>query len=165
VPTVNAAADGIKVVATNRRAFHDYFIDEKIEAGLSLTGTEIKSIRAGRVNLRDAYASIDRGEAWLLGAHIAPYEQGNRYNHEPTRPRKLLLHRGEINSLAGKVGRSGYTLIPLQMHLTRGRAKVELGLARGKRSFDKREGIARRDAQREIERAMSVRYRERDRDR
>ena len=159
--TSDGARNGVKVVATNRRAFHDYFIDERIEAGLSLTGTEIKSIRAGRVNLRDAYANIDRGEAWLVGAHIAAYDHGNRYNHEPTRSRKLLLHREEINSLAGKVGRSGFTLIPLQMHLKGGRAKVELGLARGKRSFDKRESIARRDAQREIERAMSDRRRDR----
>jgi SsrA-binding protein len=154
MPSPSQSSDGIKVVATNRRAFHDYFVDERIEAGLALTGTEIKSIRAGRVNLRDAYASIDKGEAWLVGAHIAPYDHGNRYNHEPTRTRKLLLHKDEIDSLAGKIGRSGYTLIPLQLHLKRGRAKVELGVARGKRSYDKRESIARRDAQREIDRAM-----------
>lgn len=152
--------EGIKVVATNRRAFHDFFVDERMEAGLALTGTEIKSIREGRVNLRDAYADIDHGEAWLRGAHIAPYDHGNRYNHEPTRPRKLLLHRDEIAELAGKVSRSGYTLIPLQLYLKRGRAKVELGLARGKRSFDKRESISRRDAQREMEREMSRRGRE-----
>ncbi|HEV3310973.1 MAG TPA: SsrA-binding protein SmpB [Chloroflexota bacterium] len=151
--------DGIKVIAGNRRAFHDYFIEEKIEAGMSLTGTEIKSVRLGRVNLREAYATIDRGEAWLVGAHIAPYEHGNRYNHEPTRSRKLLLHKDQIASLAGKVGRPGFTLIPLQVYLKRGRAKVELGLGRGKRSFDKRESIARRDAQREMDRAMSDRRR------
>lgn len=161
MPSLNGSSNGIKVIATNRRAFHDYFVDEKIEAGLALTGTEIKSIREGRVNIRDAYASIDRGEAWLVGAHIAPYEHGNRYNHEPTRTRKLLLHKSEIDSLAGKVKRSGYTLIPLQVHLKAGRAKVELGLARGKRSYDKRESIARRDAEREIDRALSNRRRER----
>ena len=153
------ASEGIKVVATNRRAFHDYFIDEKIEAGMALTGTEIKSIREGRINLREAYADFERGEAWLRSAHIAQYEQGNRYNHEPTRPRKLLLHKDEIAALAGKVSRPGFTLIPLQVYLKRGRAKVELGLARGKRSYDKREAISRRDAQREIEREISRRER------
>jgi len=151
--------NGVKVIATNRRAWHDYFIDEKIEAGLSLTGTEIKSVREGRVNLRDAYADIDRGEAWLVGAHIAPYDHGNRYNHEPTRSRKLLLHKTEIHSLAGKVTRPGFTLIPLQMYLKGGRAKIELGLARGKREYDKRQAISRRDAQREIDRALSGRER------
>lgn len=158
-----AGADegGVKVVATNRRAWHDYFIDEKIEAGLVLSGTEIKSIREGRVNIRDAYAQFVKGEAWLVGAHIAHYEQGNRYNHEPTQSRKLLMHRDEIQSFAGKTSRPGFTLIPLQVHLRRGRAKVELGLARGKRSYDKREAIARRDAQREIDRAMSDRRRDR----
>ncbi len=149
------AENGTKVVAVNRRAWHDYFIDDKLEAGLALTGTEIKSIREGRVNLREAYARILNGEAWLEGAHIAHYEQGNRYNHEPTRSRKLLLHRKEIDSLAGRINRTGYTLIPLQLYLKGGRAKVELGLARGKRSYDKRESIARRDAQREMDRAMS----------
>ena len=159
MPQSERETEGIKVVATNRRAWHDYFIDEKVEAGLALTGTEIKSIRAGRVNLRDAYANIDKGEAWLMGAHIAPYDHGNRYNHEPTRPRKLLLHKSEIGSLRGKITRPGFTLIPLQVYLKRGRAKVELGLARGKRSFDKRETIARRDAQREIDRAVADRRR------
>jgi SsrA-binding protein len=159
MPTGNTQ-EGVKVVATNRRAWHEYFIDEKIEAGMALTGTEIKSIREGRVNLRDAYASLDKGgEAWLMSAHIAPYEQGNRYNHEPTRPRKLLLHKSEINSLAGKVSRPGFTIIPLQMYLKNGKAKVELGLARGKRTFDKREAIARRDAQRDIDREMAGRRR------
>lgn len=146
--------DSIKVIAVNRRAWHDYFIEAKIEAGLALTGTEIKSIREGRVNLRDAYASFDNGEAWLMGAHVAQYEHGNRYNHDPIRSRKLLLHKDEIATLAGKAGRTGYTLIPLQIYLKRGRAKIELGLARGKRSYDKREAIARRDAQREIDREV-----------
>src|SRR5579872_904175 len=144
--------DSIKVIATNRRAFHDYFIDEKVEAGLALTGTEIKSIRAGRVSLREAYADVEGGEAWLRAAHIAPYDHGNRYNHEPTRPRKLLLHKKEIASLAAKVSRPGFTLVPLQVYLKGCRAKVELGLARGKRAYDKRSDISRRDAQREIER-------------
>ena len=153
------SSEDVKVIATNRRAFHDYFIDDQIEAGLALTGTEIKSVREGRVNLRDAYADFERGEAWLRGAHIAQYEQGNRYNHEPTRPRKLLLHRSEIALFAGKASRPGFTLIPLRMYLVRGRAKVELGLARGKRSYDKRETISRKDAQREIEREVARRER------
>ncbi len=152
-------ASAVKVVAQNRRAWHDYFVEERVEAGLALTGTEIKSIREGRVNLREAYALIDSGEAWLHGLHIAPYAHGNRYNHDPTRTRKLLLHRQEIDRLAGRVRQSGYTLIPLQLHLRNGRAKIELGLGRGKRSYDKRQSIARRDAQREIDRALSRRVR------
>lgn len=147
----------VKVVAVNRRATHDYFIDDRVEAGLVLTGTEIKSIREGRVNLREGYARIVDGEAWLVNVHIAPYEQGNRYNHEPLRDRKLLLHRDEIDSLVGKARQKGYTLIPLQLYLKHGRAKVELGLARGKREYDKRESIARREAQREIERHLRAR--------
>jgi SsrA-binding protein len=142
----------VKVVAVNRRATHDYFIDDRIEAGLVLTGTEIKSIREGRVNLREGYARVHDGEAWLINVHIAPYEHGNRYNHEPLRDRKLLLHRDEINALIGKLRQRGYTLVPLQLYLKHGKAKVELGLARGKHQYDKREAIARREAQREIER-------------
>jgi SsrA-binding protein len=144
----------VKVMAVNRRATHDYFVDERIEAGLVLTGTEIKSIREGRVNLREGYARIVGDEAWLVNVHIAPYEQGNRYNHEPLRDRKLLLHRDEISALAVKVRQRGYTLIPMQLYLKHGRAKVELGLARGKRQYDKREAIAKREAQREIERGL-----------
>jgi SsrA-binding protein len=147
----------VKVVAVNRRATHDYFIDDRIEAGLVLTGTEIKSIREGRVNLREGYAAVANGEAWLRNVHIAPYEQGNRYNHEPLRDRKLLLHRDEINTLMGRVRQRGYTLVPLQIYLKHGRAKVELGLARGKREFDKRQSIAKREAQREIERHVRQR--------
>ena len=147
----------VKVIAVNRRATHDYFIDDRVEAGLVLTGTEIKSIREGRVNLREGYARVVGNEAWLVNVHIAPYEQGNRYNHEPLRDRKLLLHRDEIATLVGKARQRGYTLIPLQMYLKHGRAKVELGLARGKRQYDKREAIATRDAQREIERGIRAR--------
>jgi len=152
--------DGVKVMATNRRAFHDYFIDEKLEAGLVLTGTEIKSIREGRVNLREGYARIGNGEAWLSNVHIAPYEQGNRYNHEPLRERKLLLHRSEINRLVGQLRQRGYTLVPLQLYLSHGVAKVELGLARGKKQFDKRHAIAEREARREIERGIRERARQ-----
>lgn len=145
------------MVASNRRAYHDYFIDDTIEAGLVLTGTEIKSIREGRVNLRDGYVRIADGEAWLTNVHIAPYEQGNRYNHEPLRDRKLLLHRDEIDSLVGRARQRGYTIIPLQLYLKRGRAKVELGLARGKKQYDKRAAIAEREARRDIERALRTR--------
>jgi SsrA-binding protein len=148
-----------QVIAVNRRAFHDYHIDDRIEAGLVLTGTEIKAVRAGHVSLMEAYARIDRGEAWLWNAHIAPYEQGNRYNHEPRRTRKLLLHRNEIESLIGRVRMRGYTLIPLRIYLRHNRAKVELALARGKREFDKREAIAEREARRDVERALRERRR------
>lgn len=151
------SGEHVKVVAVNRRATHDYFIDDRIEAGLVLTGTEIKSIREGRVNLREGYARVLNGEAWLVNVHIAPYEQGNRYNHEPLRDRKLLLHRDEIARLIGQVRQRGYTIVPMQLYLKHGRAKVELGLARGKREFDKRESIARREAQRDIDRALRAR--------
>ncbi|HLJ66545.1 MAG TPA: SsrA-binding protein SmpB [Chloroflexota bacterium] len=147
----------VKVIAVNRRATHDYFIDERIEAGLVLTGTEIKSIREGRVNLREGYARIIGDEAWLVNVHIAPYDHGNRYNHEPLRDRKLLLHRGEIATLIGRVRQRGYTMVPLQLYLKHGKAKVEIGLARGKHQYDKRESIAKREAQREIERGLRAR--------
>ena len=141
-------------VAVNRRAYHDYFIDEKYEAGVMLTGTEIKSVRNGRANLREGFVRIDGKEAWLESVHISPYAQGNVMNQEPVRPRKLLLHRKEISSLIGKVKQKGYTLIPLRMYIARNRAKVEVGLARGKRQYDKREAIAEREAKREIARAV-----------
>lgn len=153
------SGENVKVVAVNRRATHDYFIDDRLEAGLVLTGTEIKSIRAGRVNLREGYARVSNGEAWLLNVHIAPYEQGNRYNHEPVRDRKLLLHKGQIDELLGKSRQRGYTIVPLQLYLKHGRAKVELGLGRGKKEYDKRESIAKREAQREIERGIRNRDR------
>ena len=142
-----------KDVAVNRRAYHDYFIDEKLEAGLVLTGTEVKSMRNGRSNLRDGYVRIDGNEAWLENVHISPYAQGNLMNHDPMRPRKLLLHRKQIAGLIGKVRQKSYTLIPLRVYFARNRAKVEIGLARGKRQYDKRQAIAERDAKREIERA------------
>ncbi|MDQ2741602.1 MAG: SsrA-binding protein SmpB [Chloroflexota bacterium] len=153
------SGERVKTIAVNRRATHDYFIDDRVEAGLVLTGTEIKSIREGRVNLREGYARITDHEGWLVNVHIAPYEQGNRYNHEPLRDRKLLLHRKEIDALVGKVRQRGYTLVPTQLYLKHGRAKVELGLARGKREFDKRESIAKREAQRDIERGLRDRNR------
>jgi len=141
-------------VAVNRRAYHDFFIDEKYEAGMMLTGTDVKSVRNGRTNLRDGYVRIDGGEAWLENVHISPYAQGNLMNHEPLRPRKLLLHRKQIASLIGKVKQRGYTLIPLRVYFSRNHAKVEIGLARGKRQYDKREAIAEREAKREIARAV-----------
>jgi SsrA-binding protein len=151
----------VKVIAVNRRATHDYHIDDRVEAGLVLTGTEIKSIREGRINLREGYARINNGEAWLSNVHIAPYEHGNRYNHEPLRERKLLLHKRELSELVGRVRQRGYTLIPMQVYLKHGKAKVELGLARGKREYDKRHSIAKREADREIERGMRDRERNR----
>ena len=141
-------------VAVNRRAYHDYFVDEKLEAGIMLTGTEVKSVRNGRTNLRDGFVRIDGNAAWLENVHISPYEQASLMNVEPTRPRKLLMHRREIASLIGKVRQKGYTLIPLRVYFKRNHAKVELGLARGKREYDKREATAERDAKREIARAM-----------
>ena len=141
-------------IAVNRRAFHDYFIDERYEAGLVLTGTEVKSLRAGRANLREGFVRIDGHEAWLENVHISSYPQGGYVNHEPMRPRKLLLHSREIASLVGKVKQRGYTLIPLRLYFSRNHAKVEIGLARGKRQYDKRQALAEADAKREMERAV-----------
>jgi SsrA-binding protein len=143
----------IKVVSENRKARHDYFIEESYEAGIALTGTEVKSLRAGKANLKDSYAQVEKGEMFLYNMHISPYEQGNRYNVDPVRPRKLLLHKKEINSLLGKVMQQGLTLIPLKVYFFRGRAKVELALAKGKKIYDKRAALAEKDARREIERA------------
>ena len=148
-----------KTVAVNRRAHHQYAIEETLEAGLALTGTEIKSIRAGRVNLAEAYARIERGEAWLIGAHIAPYEQGNRNNHEPTRTRKLLLHRDQIAELVGRTQAKGFTLVPMKLYIRNGMAKREIGIGRGKKEFDKRRTIAERDARRDLERSTKERVR------
>ena len=148
-----------KTVAVNRRARHQYAIEETLEAGLALTGTEIKSVRAGRVNLAEAYARIERGEAWLIGAHIAPYEQGNRNNHEPTRTRKLLLHRDQISELVGRTQAKGFTLVPLKLYIRNGMAKLELGIGKGKKAFDKRRTIAERDARRDLERSTKERVR------
>jgi len=147
-----------KAVATNRKAYHDYFIEEKFEAGIMLQGTEVKSIREGRVNLQDSYASVKGAEAFLHHCHISPYSHGNIANHDPLRPRKLLLHRKEINRLVGKTQQQGLTLIPLSIYFSkRGLAKVELGLAKGKKQHDRRESIKTRDASREMERAMKER--------
>ena len=146
---------GKKIICVNKRARFDYAIDEVFEAGLVLRGTEVKSLRAGRANLKDAYAETRDGEMFLLHAHINQYEQANRFNHEPERPRKLLLHKREIHRLAGKTQERGLTLVPTRMYFSRGKAKVELGLAKGKRQYDKRQDLKRRDAQREIARALA----------
>jgi SsrA-binding protein len=147
---------GEHTIAVNRKARHEYHIDETFEAGLVLTGTEIKAVRANKVNLANAYARVEHGEAWLMDAHIAPFEQGNRYNHEPKRVRKLLLHRSEIDELLGRAKQKGQTIVPLRLYINeRGRAKVELALARGKQLHDKRRDIAERDARREVQRELA----------
>src|SRR5690606_15531768 len=145
---------GAKVVARNKKAFHDYHIEDTYEAGIVLTGTEIKSIRQGRVNLKDSYALIDKGEIYLLNMHISPFEQGNRFNPDPTRTRKLLLHKEQISKLIGLTQQKGLTLVPLDLHLRNGFAKVQLALAKGKKLHDKRQAIAKRDADREIRREL-----------
>ena len=147
---------GEKTIALNRRAHHEYTITDTVEAGIVLTGSEIKSVRANKVNLSDAYARIEKNEAWLIGAHIAQFAQANRWNHEPKRVRKLLLHRSEIDELKGKMGAKGLTLIPLRLYISqRGRAKLELGLGRGKQLHDKRRDIADREAKRDVAREMA----------
>lgn len=148
------AKDEIQVVAENRKARHDYFVEETFEAGIALQGTEVKSLRAGHVNLRDGYAQVVNGELFLENVHISPYAQANRFNHDPLRRRKLLMHKREILRLHAALREKGYTLVPLRLYFKRGRAKVELGLARGKKLYDKRADIAARDAQRTIARAM-----------
>jgi SsrA-binding protein len=145
---------GEKLIASNKKAFHDYFVLDKWEAGISLSGTEVKSSREGRVNLKDSYAAIKGGEAFLLNCHISPYSHGNRENHDPTRTRKLLLHKNEIRKLIGKTNEKGLTLIPLRVYLKHGRIKVELGLARGKKQYDKRETERRKEAERETRKAV-----------
>ena len=144
----------IKTVATNRKAYHDYHLQDSIEAGIALTGTEIKSIRAGRVNLRDAFVRPEKDELWLLNAHIARYEPGSYLSHESTRPRKLLLHRKQIDKLTSKIQEKGFTLVPLKLYIKDDIAKVEIALARGKKLYDKRESIIRRETEREIGRVI-----------
>ena len=146
-----------KIVAQNKKAFHDYFVDEKYEAGIALTGTEIKSVRRGAVNLKDCYCSFEKGELFAVGMHISPYEQGNRYNHEPLRDKKLLMHKREIMKLMGQVQQKGFTLIPLSLYFSGSYVKVELGLCRGKKLYDKRDSDAERQANRDIDRHMKDR--------
>ena len=148
---------GIKVIAANRKAFHDYFVEEKYECGVALYGTEVKSIRQGRVNLKESWAQIRKGEVWVEGMHISPYDQGNLFNRDPLRPKKLLLHKKEIRKLDGLVMRQGYTLVPLEAYLKDGRVKIQLGLCKGKQAHDKRDAMAKRDSDREIQRALRTR--------
>ena len=150
----------IKIVAENRRARHEYHIHETFEAGIVLTGTEIKSLRGGRANLTDSYAKVENSELFLISAHISPYDQGNRFNHEPRRNRKLLMHKSEILRLLGKTREKGYTLVPLKIYLSHGLAKVELALASGKDLYDKRQSAAEKDAKREVERTLRDRQRQ-----
>ena len=145
---------GIKTVAQNRKAYHDYFVEEKYECGIALFGTEVKSIRQGKVNLKESWAQVRKGEVWVEGMHISPYEQGNIYNRDPLRAKKLLLHKSEIRKLDGLVMRQGFTLIPLEMYLKDGKVKVQLGLCKGKQLHDKRDSMAKKDSDREIQRAL-----------
>jgi len=147
----------VKIVAANRKAYHNYHLGESVEAGIALTGTEIKSIRGGRVSLSDAYVRPEDGELWLVNAHIARYDAGSHMSHQPTRPRKLLLHRKQINELTSRVVERGFTLVPLKLYIKDSLAKVEVALARGKKLYDKREAIARSEAEREMERAIKSR--------
>lgn len=149
--------DGRKMIATNRKAFRDYFIVDRIEAGIVLLGTEVKSLRNGKAALTDSYASVSDGEALLHNLHIAPYESGNRFNHEPKRTRKLLLHKKEIRRIYGRITEKGLTVVPLSLYFRRGKVKVELAIARGKRMYDKREALAKEAAKREMEREMRKR--------
>ena len=152
-------AEGIKVICRNRRAFHEYLIHETLECGIVLTGTEVKSLRDGISSLEEAYAKIEDDELWLIGSEIPEYAMGNRMNHKPKRPRKLLLHRRELAGFAGKASQRGYTLVPLKFYFKNGKAKVEIAVATGKKMHDKREALKKADAQREIRRAMTDRKR------
>ncbi|MBO5417430.1 MAG: SsrA-binding protein SmpB [Clostridia bacterium] len=154
------AGDNIKIIAQNRKAYHEYFIDDKIECGIVLAGTEVKSLRKGAVNFRDSYAEIRNGECFLCGMHISPYEQGNIFNKDPLRDRKLLLRKSEINRLLGFVKQKGLTLVPLELYFSKGRVKLLLGVARGKKLYDKRDSIAAKDTAREIDRRLKESFRE-----
>lgn len=151
--------EAVKLAAQNKKAYHDYFIDETYEAGIALSGTEVKSIRAGAVNMKDSYCTIEQGEMYVTGIHISPYEKGNRFNCEPLRDRKLLMHKREILKLFGQVGKEGYTLVPLKMYFKGSRVKVEVGLCKGKKLYDKRDTLAKKEAARDIDRAMKQKNR------
>ncbi|MBO7335589.1 MAG: SsrA-binding protein SmpB [Lachnospiraceae bacterium] len=150
------AKDSVKLIANNKKAYHEYFIEEKYEAGISLAGTEVKSIRQGKCSIKESYVAIEKGEVWIHGMHISPYEKGNIFNKDPLRSRKLLMHGYEINKLIGKIKEKGYTLMPLQVYLKGSLVKVEIGLARGKKLYDKREDIQKKDQRREAERDFKV---------
>ena len=150
------AKEEMKLVANNKKAYHDYFIEEKYEAGLVLHGTEVKSLRMGKCSIKESFIRIEQGEVFVYGMHVSPYEKGNIFNKDPLRVKKLLLHKYEINKLEGKIKEKGYTLVPLQVYFKEGKVKVEIGLARGKKLYDKRETIAKKDARREAEREFKV---------
>ena len=151
-----AKKEALKLVANNKKAYHDYFIEEKYECGLALHGTEVKSLRMGKCSIKEAFIRIENGEVFAYSMHISPYEKGNTFNKDPLRVKKLLLHKQEINKLLGKIKEKGYTLVPLQVYFSNGKAKIEIGLARGKKLYDKREDIARKDQRRETEREFKV---------
>ena len=148
--------DNFKLVANNKKAYFDYFIEDKIESGIVLYGTEVKSIRMGKVSVKESYIKIEKGEVFIYNMHISPYEKGNIFNRDPSRVRKLLLHRTQINKLSGKIAEKGYTLVPLQVYIKDGLAKVEIGLAKGKKLYDKRDSIAKKDVRRENERDFKI---------
>lgn len=150
------AKETMKLVANNKKAYHDYFIEDKIECGIALHGTEVKSLRMGKCSIKEAFIRIENGEVFAYGMHISPYEKGNIFNKDPLRVKKLLLHKYEINKLLGKIKEKGYTLVPLQVYFKEGKAKIEIGLARGKKLYDKRDDIAKKDARRETEREFKV---------
>lgn len=145
-----------KLIANNKKAYHDYFIDETYEAGVALHGTEVKSMRMGKCSIKESFIRIENGEVFVYGMHVSPYEKGNIFNKDPLRVKKLLMHKYEINKLSGKIAEKGYTLVPLQVYFKEGKVKVEIGLARGKKLYDKREDIAKKDARREMEREFKV---------
>ncbi len=151
------AKESMKLVANNKKAYHDYFVDEKFEAGLVLHGTEVKSLRLGKCSIKESFIRIENGEVWVYGMHISPYEMGNIFNKDPLRPKKLLLHKYEINKLLGKIKEKGVTLVPLQVYFKDGKAKIEMGLCRGKKLYDKRQDIAKKDQKREAEKEFKIR--------
>lgn len=151
------AKESMKLVANNKKAYHDYFVDEKYEAGLVLHGTEVKSLRMGKCSIKESFIRIENGEVWVYGMHISPYEMGNIFNKDPLRPKKLLMHKAEINKLLGRIKEKGFTLVPLQVYFKEGRAKIEIGLCRGKKLYDKRQDIAKKDQRREAEKDFKIR--------
>jgi len=151
------AKESMKLVANNKKVYHDYFVDEKLEAGLVLHGTEVKSLRLGKCSIKEAFIRIENGEVWVYGMHISPYEMGNIFNKDPLRSKKLLLHKYEINKLLGKIKEKGFTLVPLQVYFKDGKAKIEMGLCRGKKLYDKRQDIAKKDQRREAEKDFKIR--------
>ena len=147
----------LRTIAQNKKAFHDYFVEESLEAGIELTGTEVKSLRQGRVNLKDSWCSVDKGEMWVNGVHISPYEQGNIFNKEPLRTRRLLLHKHEINKISAAITATGYTVVPLKVYFDHGLVKLDIGIAKGKKLYDKRQTIAKNDQRREAEKEFKIR--------